>query len=467
MLKQYTEVGVLNKYMDPFYKMVRLLIKNNYPEFLQYYKQKRKLFNLIFATFSVTRISRMDAHKWHSEARALKRIKNRNHDKTIMTKYHDIENMLQNKDLKKIRFISFNQPDIFVSYFTRIVNALDINDVKQLVQDIVETKLNTLQQIKLANVCLSRINRANHNISTQVYLLPVNNSMWVETSEITQNSYAYSVLADIFIDSIRSIMNDVNISYPKQYETFKVPTTQNKKIGMGSYIQLSDNMDMLRSGIYWENNDSGQTDIDISATFQTTNTNNSFLMSWNQRIRSANIDAYFSGDMTDAPNGAAEFIEFSLDKAQSEIDTRYVIIHVSYFDNIPKNGLFGIQYIDTPREGFKSGTKAHKIFNPTKMIHKLELQEQVSSNSTYTPVIIDVREKRVYILNTTINNLAVASYSKVSSVDLVESFMSKYAYSLSISDIFDNTSEEDIDESTLVLKDYNQLYEFMLKKVWS
>lgn len=96
------------------------------------------------------------------------------------------------------------------------------------------------------------------------------------------------------------------VKLPSQY-VLACPTSEKNFIGdvpMGTYCQLGENSVM---GIYWRN-DWGTRDFDLS--FNDVNGNR---IGWNSDYYSSDKKVIFSGDITNAPNGANEVLHFKKD----------------------------------------------------------------------------------------------------------------------------------------------------------
>ena len=165
----------------------------------------------------------------------------------------------------------------------------------------------------------------------------------------------------------------------------------------GSKVSLPQDSDVVRFFIWWKNGNY-QTDIDLSATlfndkFEFVDT----LSYYNLRI----FGGCHSGDITDAPNGASEFIDVTLSKLQ-EAGVRYVGMTLNSYTNQP--------FCDLPecfagwmaRERPKSG----EVFEPKTVRDRLDV---TANMKIAIPLVIDVVERKVIWCDLSLknNNLAL------------------------------------------------------------
>ncbi len=121
----------------------------------------------------------------------------------------------------------------------------------------------------------------------------------------------------------------------------------------GSVMQLGDfkSGTSLRFFYHWHQK-SDRTDYDLSVQFYDANFNDTGQVSWtNLRYGDANGPVVHSGDLTDASDGATEFIDIKLDKIGSEV--AYIVPSVFFFAGEKytdlKESFFG--YMELPTGG--------------------------------------------------------------------------------------------------------------------
>jgi hypothetical protein len=112
---------------------------------------------------------------------------------------------------------------------------------------------------------------------------------------------------------------------------FKAPFSQRsaskslRTISRGSRLPLPDS-DTLRFFLWWKNG-KARTDIDLSAVFFDNGFNYLDVIAF---YNIKNFAGHHSGDITDAPNGAAEFIDISKQKLRAK-NVRYVLMSVNSY----------------------------------------------------------------------------------------------------------------------------------------
>jgi stress response protein SCP2 len=170
-----------------------------------------------------------------------------------------------------------------------------------------------------------------------------------------------------------------------------------RTIGRGSVFNF-DNTKTLRFFIYWKDNseskdylgyeicdNSQRIDIDLSAQYlneamQTTN--------WTSWTNLRSNFAYHSGDITRAPNGAAEFIDINCKEALAN-GIRYIVPQVYSFTYQKfcdmSECFFGWMERKNPNSG--------EIFEPKSVKEKIDL---VNGARTNHPVLIDLFRGKIY-----------------------------------------------------------------------
>ena len=148
--------------------------------------------------------------------------------------------------------------------------------------------------------------------------------------------------------------------------------------------ELDANKNTLRFFIYWK----GQ-DIDLSATFH----NDAFAMvehvSYTQ-LRSKDLGTYHSGDITQAPNGACEFIDIDIAQARNS-GMRYVTMNVLVYSG-PSFAEHEVCYAGWMT---RSHPNSNEVFDAKTVKQKID----VTANCRNTiPVVFDLlNEKAIWV----------------------------------------------------------------------
>ncbi len=146
-------------------------------------------------------------------------------------------------------------------------------------------------------------------------------------------------------------------------------------VARGTRLPIGDD-NTLRMFIYWV----GQ-DIDLSATLHGEDFENLGHISYT-RLRSSQYQAYHSGDITRALNGASEFIDLTLDKLE-EHGIRYVVMNVLVF-----NGPTFKEHTKCYAGWMtRSAPQSNEIYDPKTVQNKVDMQAE-SLNAI--PAVFDV-----------------------------------------------------------------------------
>ena len=162
-----------------------------------------------------------------------------------------------------------------------------------------------------------------------------------------------------------------------------------KNVARGTHLPIGDK-DTLRFFIYWV----GQ-DIDLSATFHDESFNMIAHVSYTQ-LKSAQFQAYHSGDITRAPKGASEFIDISVSQAQ-EAGARYVAMNVLVYS--------GPTFAEHKKcyAGWmmRSKPNSNEIYDPKTVEQRIDVRTPCRS---VMPVIFDLVERKAIWVDLKITN---------------------------------------------------------------
>jgi len=164
-----------------------------------------------------------------------------------------------------------------------------------------------------------------------------------------------------------------------------------KTLVRGSKFDIIDGS-TIRFFIWWKNLDDGSTgwrssvDIDLSAIMYDKDWNYLEHISYTN-LRSSKYKACHSGDITDAPNGAAEFIDIDIDSVV-KYGGRYVMMNVLSYSNQP--------FINLPEcfAGWmvRSEPQSGEIFEPKTVENKVDL---TADTKIGVPLVLDLVERKV------------------------------------------------------------------------
>lgn len=150
----------------------------------------------------------------------------------------------------------------------------------------------------------------------------------------------------------------------------------------GSHLPLPD-CTVLRFFIWWRNG-SARTDIDLSAALYDASFNYVDVVSY---YNLKNFGGCHSGDIVDAPQGAAEFIDLDLKKTRDH-GVRYVVMSINSYTMQP--------YCDLPEcfAGWMARQQPNsgEIFDPRTLQDKVDI---ASNTRICLPAVFDLTERRV------------------------------------------------------------------------
>ena len=155
-----------------------------------------------------------------------------------------------------------------------------------------------------------------------------------------------------------------------------------RTIVRGSRIDLPE-AKVIRFFLWWKNGKE-RTDIDLSAALYDENLNYQDIVSY---YNLKNYGGHHSGDIVDAPDGAAEFIDVDITRTL-EMKIRYVVMSLNSFTSQP--------YCDLPEcfAGWmaRSHADSGEIFEPKTVENRIDL---ASDTRICIPLIIDLHENQV------------------------------------------------------------------------
>lgn len=189
----------------------------------------------------------------------------------------------------------------------------------------------------------------------------------------------------------RDFLGSVYLS--EDFKNYYVPFNQRsasnslKTVVRGSKLPLNINTNTIRAFVHWRNmNDADRVDIDLSAVLYDENWNYIEHISYTN-LRSDKYKACHSGDITDAPNGACEFIDFDLQSIK-QYGGRYIVFTVNnytsqIYSKVPEC-FMGWMEREKPNSG--------EIFEVATVKNKIDL---TANTMISIPMIIDVVESKI------------------------------------------------------------------------
>jgi hypothetical protein len=188
----------------------------------------------------------------------------------------------------------------------------------------------------------------------------------------------------VLVDRFASGEKLGNIYIDSDLEDFPIPAQQRSAsdgtfdLPRGSRMSFGDDKNVLRFFLYWVGRD-----IDLSGIFYNENFQRVDSISYTN-LR--NPYAWHSGDITNAPNGASEFVDVDIDRAIAE-GIRYVAMSVYVFSGqtLKDHSISFAGWMT--REHLES----NEIYEPETVEYKIDLN---SENRNSMPVIFDLWERK-------------------------------------------------------------------------
>ena len=182
-----------------------------------------------------------------------------------------------------------------------------------------------------------------------------------------------------------------NVFVDPKLDGYLIPFSQRsaskslKTLVRGSKIPITDNKDTIRFFIYWKNSiGSYHTDVDLSAYLMDENFNQTQTVAY---YNLKTFGGHHSGDITNAPNGASEFIDISLSKVLAA-KSRYIAMSINMYSGVPFDQMgecfAGWMSRDQPNSG--------EIYDPRTVENRIDV---TSPSKIVVPLIIDALERKV------------------------------------------------------------------------
>jgi len=277
-----------------------------------------------------------------------------------------------NKNLKqlinKISKLSkkYHKPYIISDYLK--TNKLNIQDFKNTINN-----LDTNYIIKIHNYLNYNYLSQKENINIHIYR--IRNGKYFLTNKNTdiiniKEKIVYCI--DVISERLKE---KVNFKLNKKIN-YAVPTTGKQfiaNIPFGTYINVNKPVVI---GIYWENYKGKRIDLDLSLT------NEKQKIGWNSDFYNKNQTTVFSGDVTNAKNGASELFYINEDKPLYKVNINFF----NFMEYIIKDFNFKFFIADSNKEEAKR-LKINYMIDTNKVIFSSKFN--FNNKNLSTGVLID------------------------------------------------------------------------------
>ena len=393
---------------------------------LKKYKNVRKEVDMLFGEFS------FETEKGYFNKMSVN-IQNLNNDelKIFITKFskysgdyvRNVLSLLNNASETQYEIITNGLKNcmkdvnnrILFQLYDRILNLLEKENLKNIVkkQEISEEKSKNF--FKIRNIFRSTINKdenlenkeiENNEIEQETEIIPriVNSKgTWRKLDEtvfLNENllKFLLETVKNGILENLKLKNPLENIFIDKSYKNIAITTSEKdsnislKPMTRGSRFSFNNDAEVLRFFVGWKNikEKKNEMRVDIDLSVICFDENFKFLKTvayYNQ----VEPNFVFSGDITNAPNGALEFIDvYNLEKLKNS-DTRYVLMEIRSY-----NG-FSFEEIGSVYAGVLELTKKEAMSDKNLYSSAVTQGFQILSNTRTTNTILIDFEKNEYI----------------------------------------------------------------------
>lgn len=232
-------------------------------------------------------------------------------------------------------------PEDYLNEVTAKIKNEETIDIDKLKTELI--RVNIFRKIRLAYA----LNFRTKNVESILYR--VRNGKGYATDFQFKNKKKAREVLNVVLDSI---VGDIKVKnkkiYIPEHTVYALPATEKQFTGnypSGTYISIPSDMIV---GIYWENVKNNRVDLDLSMI------NQNGKIGWDGGYRNKDRTILFSGDITDASNGASELFYVSKQRTDA------YILFVNYYNYDDS--------VEVPLRIFVAKEKV-KIFNKNYMVH--------------------------------------------------------------------------------------------------
>jgi len=253
-------------------------------------------------------------------------------------------------------------PEDFLNEITaKLTNGIEI-DIPKLEKEL--NKANTFRKIRLAYALKFRTK------DVDSILYKVRNGKGYAKEFIFLNQINAKKILGVVLNSIiadvRKNVKGKKIFIPENMN-YTLPATEKQFTGYfpsGSYVTVTKDMVF---GVHWKNVDGRQTDLDLSLINP-----ESGKIGWDSNYRDEKRNILFSGDITDAPNGATELFYVKRQKVDANI---LLVNYYNYDEAIPApfKIIVGQEQISNLKENYVVNPNNVKAVAKTKIDKKQKI----------------------------------------------------------------------------------------------
>lgn len=312
-------------------------------------------------------------------------------NKKLSTTNSKVQKLINEENYVKASEILKNRPrefarklDFLIRKEEYIANKFEILNNFKVSSEKISTRvlLQLLGHFKNRNKCKKRIIFPKGKLQKARIIEPIKEFITSDWIEII-----YNLITDILQKRFKNLENLGNVYIDEDLKYCPLPTQQRSAsnamdvYARGTRIKIADDKNTIRLFVYWIG-----LDIDLSASFHNDNFKYINHVSYT-RLKSKDLLACHSGDITRAPYGAAEFIDINIDKAL-KLGNRYVAMNVYVFRG-PTFAEHKKCYVGWMTRSYP---RSNEIFEPSTVENKINL---CSDTRNSIPIIFDLKERKI------------------------------------------------------------------------
>lgn len=262
------------------------------------------------------------------------------------------------------------QEGLAFSYFESCISAMPTKTLLQVRNSIELRKESVFQRLVFPK------GKTQKAISIKKELTPLNKELIQSLSSVIKDELKSRFSKEPSLGNVYLDKNLKKCPLPSQQRS----TSEGSfNLARGTRIPLDLKSNTLRFFIYWKG-----LDIDLSASFHSEDFKYMEHISYTN-LKSKSYEAYHSGDITRAENGASEFIDLNLSQALA-IGARYVVMNV-YVYNGPKFSQHEICYAGWME---RKHPNSNEIYDPKTVRQRISV---TSDSKTAIPVLFDLKTR--------------------------------------------------------------------------
>jgi len=321
---------------------------------------------------------------------AFYRLRSGNLDQSFNSK---VESAIKTKNTKVIRHLLSSRPGDFARRLDKVVR--DSQDTELLIDawKKVADKVSTPVLLQVKEHFYNRMKP-----STDRVFFPKGNIAKVQCIPNTlpdlqfQNCLSVAnICSNVLSNRFSQLPNLGKIYINPELKNYLLPFSQRsassglRRLVRGSKVAIEGGKNVVRFFIHWKDGE-GRTDLDLSACLYDGDWNKSEDIAY-YNLRDNKFGAFHSGDITSAPNGAAEYIDIDLSKVVKS-GSRYVIMMVNSFTGQTFNTIPEISAGWQLRNKSQSG----EVFESKTVVDRFDI---TSTSKQLMPLIIDAVDRCV------------------------------------------------------------------------